>query len=85
MNLKEQKQLYYELAPQKYTKEGDKEMQEMVITEELTQIHFWFMFTKADRFLSSNSAWDRTRLGPDLVEMVISGQGPACSQFIVCA
>lgn len=31
---------------------------------------------KAGRFLSSRSAWDTASLGPGVVEMVISGQGP---------
>ena len=35
-----------------------------------------FLLAKADRFLSSKSAWDRANLGPGVVEMVISGQGP---------
>ena len=39
--------------------------------------------TKADRFLSSRSAWDRARLNPDMVRMVISGQD--LTYLIVCA
>ena len=30
----------------------------------------------AGRFLSSRSAWDRAKLGPSVLEMVTSGQGP---------
>jgi hypothetical protein len=44
-----------------------------------TQLKFtWFMFTKTDKFLSSGiwGACDRARLGPGVVEMVLSGQGP---------
>jgi hypothetical protein len=29
--------------------------------------------TKAGRFLSSSSSWDRARFGPEVMEMVISG------------
>jgi hypothetical protein len=34
------------------------------------------MLTKASRFWSSRSAWDRATLGPVVVRMVISGQDP---------
>ena len=41
-----------------------------------TQISLLFVLTKAGRFLSSRSAWDRASLGPGVVEMVISRQDP---------
>lgn len=34
---------------------------------------FSFMLTRAGRFLSSGSAWDRARLASGVVEKVISG------------
>jgi hypothetical protein len=36
----------------------------VLITEEPIQLRFLIMLTKADRFLSSGSTWDRARLGP---------------------
>ena len=72
-DLKEQRQLHYEPACQKDTKEGDKEIQGVVITgQEPIQLSLLFVLTKAGRFLSSRSAWDRARLGPGMVEMAIS-------------
>ena len=56
MNLKEQKQLCCEPTCQKITKEGDKEIQGVVIERDPTQPSFLFMLTKADGFLSSGSA-----------------------------
>jgi hypothetical protein len=34
------------------------------------------MLSKADRFLSSQSAWERLWLGPSVIEMAISELGP---------
>ena len=65
-NLKEDKQ-----PKQAYCqkdKEGDVETQGMEIRGDPTQLEF-FVYAYKDRFLSS---W----LGPGVVEMVISGQGP---------
>ena len=47
-NLKEQKQLPCELTNQKTTKEGDKEIQEVVMSRDPTQLSSLFMLTKAD-------------------------------------
>ena len=44
----------------------------VVMVGDPTRLSFLFMFSKADRFLSSGSAWDRARLGPGVVDMVIS-------------
>jgi hypothetical protein len=43
-----------------------------------------FLLAKADRFLSSKSAWDRESSGPgpDKIEMVISGWCP--TQLVYC-
>lgn len=76
-DLTEQKQLHYESAYQKDTKEGNKKIQEVVITgQDPTQLRFLFMFAMGSRFLSSKSSWDRGSLGtgPGRVVMVISGQ-----------
>ena len=40
--------------------------------------------TNAVRFLSSRSALDRANLGPGVVEMVISGQGPTQQPYCLC-
>ena len=77
-DLKEQRQLHYEPACQKDTKEGDKEIQGVVITgDPILPFSFFFflMFLKADRFLSSGSDWDRAsraRLNPNVIEKVTS-------------
>jgi len=42
------------------------------------------MLTKADRFLSLGPAWDGARLGPGVVEMVISGRGPTQLAYHLC-
>ena len=76
-NLKEWKP-----ACQKDTKEGDKEIWKVVITEDLTQLMLlllllmMMMLRKADRLLISGSAWERANLVSCVVEMVISGLGP---------
>ena len=75
-NLKEWKP-----TSQKDTKEGDKEIWKVVITEDLTQLMFllllmMMMLRKADRLLISGSAWERANLVSCVVEMVISGLGP---------
>ena len=40
--------------------------------------------TNAGRFLSSRSAWDTAKLGPGVLEMVISGQGPIQLTYCLC-
>ena len=52
MNLKEQRCLHYESTCQKDSKDGDKEIQGVVITGNHTQLSFLFMVTKADKSLS---------------------------------
>ena len=84
-DLREQRQLCYDPACQKDAKEGDKAIQGVVIAEQdPTQLSLLFVLTKAGRFLSSRSAWDKANLGSGVVRVVISGQGPA-SYLIVCA
>jgi hypothetical protein len=72
MNLKEQRQLHYEPTCQKDTKEI-KILREWRSQEIPPSYIFLFVFTKADRFLSSRLAWGRADLGPGVVEMAISG------------
>ena len=56
IDLKEQRQLHYEPACQKDTKEGDKEIRgEMFSGQDPTQLSLLFELTKAVRFLSSKS------------------------------
>jgi len=40
--------------------------------EDTTQLSFLFLLTRAGRFMSSGSAWDRARLGLVVVGMAIS-------------
>jgi hypothetical protein len=84
MNLKEQKQLYCEPTSKKDTKEGDKEIQGVVITVDPTQLRLLFLLTKADIFLRLGSAWDRGRLSPGVVQRVISGLGSTQVDFHLC-
>ena len=45
----------------------------MTSGQDPTQINLVFMLTKADRILSSRSAWNRAALGPGMVGVVILG------------
>ena len=84
INIKEQRQLYYEPICQKDTKEGDKEMQGEAIPGNPTQLSCLFMLTRAGRFMSSELAWDSARLGLGMVEMVISGWHPIQLTYWLC-
>ena len=83
-DLKEQRQLYYEPACQKDAKKDDKEIGQVVVItgQDPTQPNLVFVLTKAGRFLSSGSAWDRASLGSGVVGVVISGQDP--TQLVYC-
>lgn len=39
--------------------------------EDTTKFSFLFLLTRAERFMSSGSAWDRTKLGLVVAEMAI--------------
>jgi hypothetical protein len=59
-DLKKQRQLHYKPTCPKDIKERDKEIWGVVITgQDLIQLSLLFVLTKAGRFLSSRSAWDR--------------------------
>ena len=63
-----------------------------MIIGDSTQLNFFFCclyvccfrLTKADRFLSSELAWDRGRLGSGMVEMIISGWGLTQLDYHLC-
>ena len=65
------------------SKEGERE-REIQGTSGDPQLNSLFLLTKADRFLGSGPSCDRARLGPGVVEMVISGWGPN-QLVIICA
>lgn len=46
------------------------------------QVNLLFVLTKASRFLSVRSAWDRAGLGPGMVGMVNSGEDPSAKLVV---
>lgn len=54
-NLKEHQQLHCESTCQKIAKEGDDEIQGVVITGDPTQLSFQFQLAKADGFFTPGS------------------------------
>jgi hypothetical protein len=54
------------------------------IKQDSTQLILFFMLTKAGRFLSIRSAWNRASLGSGMVGMMISGWDPTQLASYLC-
>ena len=69
---------------QKDTKGGDKNIQEVVVAGDPTQLNTFVYPYKDGRFPGAGLAWNRAWLGSGVVTMVISGWGPTKLAYHPC-
>jgi hypothetical protein len=79
-NLKEQKQL---LSVSQFVRKIQRKKINLG-SGDPNPLIFLFMVKKANKFLSLGSAWDRARVGPGVVVMVISGQRSTQLIYSLC-